>query len=323
MSVVIPSYRRPDLVRRCLDSVKSALDSLGEEAETVVVDDCSGDGAAAALAADHPWAVFLVLARNRGFAGAVDAGLAQARGEWILTLNNDVTLEPDAIRELLRVGRAASDIGIVGALMLFAEDGRDPTINSAGLDIDRLGVPHDRLLGLPAATAGSRPVDVFGACGGAALYRRGMLDSIGGIDATFEAYYEDADVAWRAQMAGWRALLAPGAVVHHEHSATAVHASAYKYRLVGRNRIRLLAKNATATHLLLHWPLILAYDCAYVLYAGLADRTSAPLRGRLRGLREWPAYRRQAYPRRAIPMKRSQWIAAALRRRRIWLGERG
>lgn len=320
ITVVIPTYRRADLVRQCLDSLHPALDVLGEEAETVVVDDGSNDGSAVVLAADYPWAVFLVLASNVGYSEAVSAGVGLARGEWILTLNNDATVAPGAISELQNVASGSPEIGSVGALMLFAEEHRRGTINSAGMGLDRLCVPYDRLVGLPAGAAGSRPVEVFGPCGGAALYRRRMLESIGGIDDTFEAYLEDADVSWRARMVGWRCLLAPSAVVYHEHSATTEHGSDYKYWLVGRNRVRLLAKNATTTHLLFHWPLMLAYDCSYVIYAALADRTSAPLRGRLRGLREWSRYRRQAQRRRPIRMTRIEGLRGALKRRQTWSG---
>ena len=151
------------------------------------------------------------------------------------------------------------------------------------------------------------------------MYRRVMLESIGGVDETFGAYFEDADVAWRANMAGWRCVFVPSAVVYHHHSATTEHGSDYKYWQVGRNRIRLMAKNATTSHLLLHSPLMLAYECAYVVYAALADRTSAPLRGRLRGVREWRSYRRKVPHRRPIQMTSIEGLRRALERRRTWL----
>ncbi len=319
LSVVITNHRRADLVRRCLDSLRPALEALRQPAETVVVDDGSGDGGAAALAGDYPWAVFLLLPRNRGYAGALTAGIELTRGEWILTLNNDTTLAPRALAELLRTAAGSPRIGSVAALMLFTER-RGGAINSAGLDLDRLCFPHDRLLGHPPEAAGSRPVEVFGASGGAALHRRSMLESVGGIDDSFEAYLEDADLSWRARMAGWSCVLAPAAVVRHEHSSTTRHGSAYKYWLVGRNRVRLLAKNATSAHLLRYGALIAAYDLAYVVYAGVADRTIAPLRGRLRGLREWRAYRSRVATRRPVDLTRIEGLRGALKRRRTWVG---
>ncbi|HEY0516627.1 MAG TPA: hypothetical protein VGD00_05865, partial [Solirubrobacteraceae bacterium] len=135
------------------------------------------------------------------------------------------------------------------------------------------------------------------------LYRRAMLEQTGGLEPRFFAYLEDVDLAWRARAAGWIARYEPGAVAHHRGSATTGSGSASKYFLVGRNRIRLLARNATAGRLARSLPGILLYDLAYVLYAALADRTLAPLRGRLRGLREFAAWRREMDgARREVPL---------------------
>ena len=127
---------------------------------------------------------------------------------------------------------------------------------------------------------------MFGATGGAALWRE-MLDQVGGFDESFFAFFEDADLAWRAHSHGWRTLYAPEAVVYHHHSATAQHGSPAKLCLVGRNRVRTLAKNATAGMLLVNRPWMLVYDAACVVFASLSGRTLAPLRGRAQGLREW------------------------------------
>jgi len=319
-TVVVANYRRPELVARCLESLHRAPEIERGEVETVVVDDGSADGSLPRLAASYPWAIFVARHSNGGYARTVNTGIRIARGEWILTLNNDATIEPNALTELRVVAESSPSIGCASALMLFADERRGGTINSAGLELDRLGLPYDRLLGLPADAAGTQPADVFGSSGGASLYRRAMLDAVGGLDEEFGAYVEDADLSWRAAMAGWRCVLVPTAVVHHHHSATAGHLSDYKYWHFGRNRIRLLAKNATTAHLLRFWLLIAAYECAYVTYAAVADRTLAPLRGRLRGLSEWRISRRMVSDRRPIEMAPMQGITGALRRRRTWVG---
>jgi GT2 family glycosyltransferase len=202
--------------------------------------------------------------------------------------------------------------------MRFAD--RPGVINSAGIEIDRLGVVYDRLLGAPAGSGGTQITEVFGASAGAALYRKEMLDEIEGFDGSFFVFLEDADVAWRARMAGWRCLYEPRAIAYHHHSATAGHASSFKHFHVGRNRVRLLAKNAPGRQLARYGPLMIAYDGAYVAFAAVADRTLAPLRGRLRGLREWRSYRREARARRPVALAPIRGVRAALERRSSWSG---
>jgi GT2 family glycosyltransferase len=144
-----------------------------------------------------------------------------------------------------------------------------------------------------------------------------MLDQVGGFDESYFAFFEDADLAWRAHGHGWRALYAPRAVVYHHHSATAQHGSPKKLYLVGRNRVRTLAKNATAGMLLINGPWMLVYDAAYVAFASVTGRTLAPLRGRLAGLREWNRYRSAgAAHRRPLRLRRAMGFRRALERHR-------
>ena len=146
-----------------------------------------------------------------------------------------------------------------------------------------------------------------------------MLRDIGGFDARFFAYYEDADLAWRARMRGWRCVYEPKAIAYHFHSATLGHESPRKLYLVGRNRVRMLAKNATGAHLLRVGPAILAYELAYVVFVAFASRTLAPLRGRLRGLLEWRTFRRLgAAGRRAVELDDSGGVRRAVERRRAY-----
>jgi GT2 family glycosyltransferase len=126
---------------------------------------------------------------------------------------------------------------------------------------------------------------VFGASAGAALYRRAMLEEIGLFDQAFFMYLEDVDLAWRAQLAGWKALYAPQAVVYHLHSATAGQGSAFKRRLLGRNKLWLMAKNYPRHGLMRYLPAIVAYDAMAVAYTLLFQRDINPLKGRIEGLK--------------------------------------
>ncbi len=306
VSAVVVSQNGGPLLDACLRALRTALAPLGSDAELIVVDNGSPG-------IEAEGARVLRQARNLGFAGGVAAGLEAAVGEWVLLVNDDAELEPGALEPLLAAGRAAPRAGTVTGQVRF--HARRDVINSAGLVVDRLGVAYDRLAGAPARDGG--PVEeVFGASACVALYRRAMLDAIGGFDATFFAFGEDADVAWRARMAGWSALYAPASVAYHHGSATAGEASPAKYFLVGRNRMRLLAKNAPAG-LLARWGWAMAlYDLAYVGFVAATDRTLAPLCGRVAGLREWSAYRAAGAPaRRPIELAAPTGFLGALRQR--------
>ncbi len=232
-------------------------------------------------------------------------------------MNDDCVMHPDALRELLAASCLSPTIGSVAAQVRFA---RTPdTVNSAGIELDELGVARERRLGEPASAVEPDAVEVLGASGTLGLYRREMLEAIGGFDASFFAYLEDADLAWRARMAGWRCVLAPAAIAFHHHSATLGHGSAAKHRLVGRNRVRMLAKNASTSQLRRQLLPIVTYDLLYVGYIAATGRTLAPLTGRLRGLAEWRRYRASGSPgRRDLDLPPSPGLRAALARNRVY-----
>jgi len=132
-------------------------------------------------------------------------------------------------------------------------------------------------------------------------------------------FYEDADVAWRMRMRGWRAMYAPAARVLHHHSSSAVHASDSKYFQVGRSRVRLMARNADRRMLLRYGLQMLLYDAGYVAFVAVRDRSLAPLRGRLAGMRAWREARRSgAEGRRPVELAPVRGFGAALRRRQAW-----
>jgi len=316
VSAIVVNYRRPQMTRACLLALREALGRVDGETEVVVVDNGSGDNSCDVVRETLPDATVVALEENRGFPSGASEGIRHSSGEWVALINNDVIVERDAIAEMLAAARSAPDVGSVAAQMRFAGDGS--VLNSAGIGVDRLGIAHDRLLGAPVSASETSPVEVFGACGGAALHRRRMLEEVGGIDETYFFALDDADLAWRAQMAGWRCLYAPTAVVHHHHGATTAHGSDLKYFHVGLNRVRTLAKNADSRQLRRYALPALGYDLAYMAYAAVKDRTLAPLRGRLRGLREWRTYRRAGAPRRAVELTPVAGLRAALGRRAVW-----
>jgi GT2 family glycosyltransferase len=318
VSAVIVTMKQREPVVRCVASVLAALEHVEGETEVVVIDNGSTDGTVERVRTEFPEIRVVERRRNTGFASGAAEGVRQTSGEWILFLNDDAEIERDAVAAMLEVAKTDDRVGSVAAKLLFADADR---INSAGLSVDRLGVGYDRHVGSPASAGETKPVEVFGASAGCALMRRAMLVDIGGIDETFFMYLEDLDVAWRARARHWRSMYVPDAVAHHHHSLTAGHGSDFKYFHVGLNRVRVLAKNASTSHLMRYAVPMIVYDLAYVAFVALTDRSLAPLRGRLKGLREWRSYRRAGIVRDSTGLEPVRGLRAALSRRSVWISE--
>ncbi len=317
VSVVIINYERPEMTMRCVAAAARAISQSAATAETIVVDNGSRDGSVSILKREASWATLVRLSANGALPAALNSGWRAATGRWVLMLNNDVLLEDRALAEALLVAERGPEVGMVALEMRFAA--RPGVINSAGISVDRLGVPFDLGIGHPAAVGGSDPTEVFGACGAAALYRRTMLASLGGFDESFGFGFEDVDLSWRAQMDGWRSFVAPSAVALHAHGGTVPTGSRFRLYQAGLNRVRLLAKHAPSRLLVRYGAAMVLYDAAYVGYVMARQRTVAPFTGRLRGVLEWRSYRRAGRTdRRAVELAPVQGVRAALRRRSAW-----
>jgi GT2 family glycosyltransferase len=287
ISVVIVAFRQRVALEVALQSASAAAALVPGGAEVIVVDN---GGLADLIRQTAPDARLIEPGANVGFAGAVNRAIAIAGGRWIALLNDDARLHEDALAVALGAGESDPRIGSVAGQVRF--EAAPGVINSAGIAVDSLGVAVERLAGRSVAEA-TTGGEVFGATGCFALYRSEMLARVGGFEERFFAYLEDVDLAWRAAAAGWTAVYEPEAVAWHRGSASSGEGSSLKYRLVGRNRVWLLARNATGAQLRRALLGILLYDGAYIVYAAGTDRTLAPLQGRLQGLRRWRTMRRE------------------------------
>src|ERR1700730_6009773 len=220
VSVTIVTYNSGRFIRRCLESV---LAQKYPFQEIIVIDNASTDGTIDILEQFEDRCQVYYNEENIGFAAAQNQAIAMSSGEWVLTLNPDVLLLPNFIQALVDAGQFDSKIGTVcGKLLtiLATFDLPDkPLVDSTGIYFTPMLRHLDR---------GSQEVDnghylkheyVFGATAAAALYRRQMIDdiSIGEefFDPDFFVYREDADVAWRAQLLGWKCIYTPHARGYH------------------------------------------------------------------------------------------------------------
>lgn len=263
------NYGRAELLRACL---KSLLDQTWPRLEILVVDNGSPDHSTEVVSSFADRGIrLLALTENRGFAAAVNLGVRQARGELVALLNNDAVASPEWVEQLVSGVDAAPDVGMCASKILF--HGSD-VIDKAGHLIFPDGQNRGRGTGERDRGQYDRTREVLAADGCAALYRREVLQQVGGFDENFFAYAEDADLGLRARRLGWRCLYVPGAVVHHHHSSTLGPYSPRKIYWVERNRLWLALKNFPLPLLLLN-PFFSVYRLAWNLCAALLRRGAA------------------------------------------------
>jgi GT2 family glycosyltransferase len=254
VSIVIVNWNGRRHLARCLPSLMA---QTYRDFEIIIVDNGSGDGSAAFIRQHYPHVRLLQNSENLGFARPNNQAIGVAQGRYILTLNNDTELPPNWLQALVSAAQTHPEMGAFASLIVF-DDWRQ-MIDSAGLSVTLAGVGCQNRLGEDVQQV-QQPEEVFGVCAAAALYRRQLLEDVGLFDEDYFAYYEDVDLAWRARLRGWRAMLVPGAVVYHIHSGTSGRGSAFKEKLVTRNKIWTTLKNYPFPACLFFLPLILAYD---------------------------------------------------------------
>jgi GT2 family glycosyltransferase len=246
VSVVIPHYLG-DVVSRCLRSLLSAPTSASFE--VIVVDDQPhDDGSLGRVRAAFPGTRVTKTQGRHGFGAACNAGIRIARGRYLVILNNDVEVAPGLIDAFVRGAEADPSIGILQAKVLSLRDPRrfDYSGAAGGL-IDWLGFPFalGRVFDAIEEDRGQydAPCEIFWAVGTALLIRRSCLNITGLFDEAFYMHMEEIDLAWRAQLAGFRVVSCPSAVAYHWNGFSLRQGCFRKAFLNHRNNIALLLKN--------------------------------------------------------------------------------
>ncbi len=280
VSIIIPNWNGRHHLDTCLSSLR---EQSYADYEVILVDNASADDSVSFIRENFPEIRIVALNENRGFTGACNAGYAEARGEYIVLLNNDTEVDEGWLEAIVDAFERHEDVGSVASKILLFD--RRDHFHTAG-DYYRLdGIPGNRGVWQKDLGQYDRQEYIFSACGAAAAYRRTMLEQIGFLDERFYFSCEDVDLGWRAHLGGWRVLYVPSAVVYHKLKATGGDVTASYYD--GRNYLYLIWKNYPSRLLRQNWRRVLAAQFriswnALLSWRGAAAR--ARLRGQLAGL---------------------------------------
>jgi GT2 family glycosyltransferase/SAM-dependent methyltransferase len=268
VAVVIPNWNGRRWLLGCLQSL--ARQSATPE-QVIVVDNGSDDGSVEWLRAEHPAVEVVEIGWNSGFAHAANRGLAAASCELVALVNTDVELADDWVSRMAAALAGDPGAAAVACKMLSLED---PTVvYDAGDVLRRDGACEQR--GRFGRDDGrwDRPGEVFGACAGAAMYRRGAVLAVGGFDERYFAYLEDVDLALRLRLAGWRCLYEPAVALHAGEGASSALVGGHR-RLVVRNTLVLVTKAFPVRWL----PLVMYRQLGWAWHALLERRLAEHVR---------------------------------------------
>jgi GT2 family glycosyltransferase len=241
VAVIVVNWNRRELLIACLQSLAA---QTHPSFEVVVVDNGSQDGSAETVvevAKTFPVPLLLIRnSQNRGFCAANNQGIQATSAPLIALLNNDAEADPGWLAALEDVIQSKSGVGMAASKILVWEDPR--RIDKVGHLMYPDGQNRGRGSGQIDSGQFDRIEETLWPDGCAAMYRRAMLDEIGGFDEDFFAYADDAELGLRGRIAGWTCLYAPGAVVRHHRGATLGLNSARRLTLIERNRVLLAVK---------------------------------------------------------------------------------
>ncbi len=283
VSIIVVNFNRKGFLEKCFSSVEA---QTYEPVEAILVDNGSTDGSAELVRERFPWVRVLALPGNMGFAKGNNMGIAMAKGSLIATLNNDTEATPGWVSEMVRCITSDPSVGMCASKMLFM--GSPGVINSTGIMVSRSGACWDRGMSEPDLGQYEAEEEVFGPCAGAAMYKREMLESVGPFDEDFLAYMEDADLAFRGRLAGWKCLYVPGAVVYHLGSGTAGYMTDFSIYHGNRNAVWNFVKNYRGLLFIACLPWALGRNLAVIPYYATKGFGGTILRAKVDALKGLP-----------------------------------
>lgn len=259
VSVIIPNFNGIKELETLYVSL--SLQTF-KDFQVILADNGSSDGSVEFTEKKYPQYKILKLGKNLGFSKAVNAGikysLSEINSDYLLLLNNDIELKPDFIERAMKTFSEKKDAGFIAVKMLnfFQRDLIDDTgdfIKAYG------GSPLVRGRGEKDTGQYDKPEYVFGACAGAAFYRKELFLNAGMFDEDFFAYLEDVDLSFRFQLAGYKCFYDPEIICYHKRGETTKKFSGWETYYSEKNLVSLRLKNYPAGIYIKYSPLFFLF----------------------------------------------------------------
>jgi GT2 family glycosyltransferase len=310
--VVIPNWNGEDFIKESLLS----LEKQSFPHDVIVVDNGSSDNSVSIIEKAFPKVKLLKFKDNAGFAGGVNRGIKPALKEghdYIVLFNNDAVADKRWLEHLVSAAKLHNESGIITGKFMRMDKKH---IDSTGDQYSIWGMPFPSNRNILDNDDVSEGKHVFSATGGASLYRTSMLKEIGLFDEKFFAYYEDVDISFRAQLAGWKVWYEPKALAYHHVSGTSSKLGDFSRYHATKNFFMLYVKNMPSRLFVKYLPLFFIQSVRLFLSSLLQGSGLVFIKGKLKSL----SYAREVLKdRRTIQKSRkvtSQYIDSLLYKHR-------
>jgi len=250
-SIIVLNYNGEKIISGTINSILK-LKYPKANLEIIIADNKSTDNS---LEIINKFPVTIIKhKKNYGFAKGNNLAIKQAKGKYIVLLNNDCIVDPNWLTELINTAKIDNKIFSVTSKVKTYPI-KSNQIQNAGSMVFQDGYGRD--IGAIVTTNHSQsyendidqynqPKEVYSSCGASVLYKKEILDTIGLLDENFFLYYEDTEISERANLAGFKNFYCPTAIVYHHHAKSSHEWSPFFIYNVEKGRL---------LHIFLHFPL--------------------------------------------------------------------
>ncbi len=255
VSIVIVNFNG---VKHLDDCLRSIQEIAYENYETILVDNASSDNSIEYVKNNFPFVRIVPLDKNYGFAEGSNIGACNAKGEFIVFLNNDTMVKKQWLTELVKGVTRDDSIATCGSKMFFYGGN---VINHAGAALTFLGNGYDIGFGQKDSADFDIEKAVGSTCGGSMIIRKKIFDQLGGFDPDHFACAEDVDLCYRAWIYGFKNVYVPASIVYHKYGGTlGKRQSAWRVYVCQKNRLVNMLKNFETPNVLKGFFISRPYD---------------------------------------------------------------